>query len=56
MIWEDICYSRGLLVSPGFFKEFRAKPLGEIISFMKSAGMRGIIVGTGGNCHEMPPI
>ncbi len=56
MIWEDICYSNGPLVSPSSFNEFMAPYLKDIISIMKENGIPGIVVDTDGDCSKMLPI
>lgn len=56
MIWEDICYSNGPLVSPSSFNEFMAPYLKDIIQVMKNHAIKGIIVDTDGDCKKMLPI
>jgi len=56
MIWEDICYSNGPLVSPSAFNEFMAPGLKKIISVMKECNIKGIVVDTDGDCTKMLPI
>lgn len=56
MIWEDICYSNGPLISPSSFNEFMAPYLKNIVSLLKSNGVKGIIVDTDGDCTKMLPV
>lgn len=56
MIWEDMCYKSGPLISPDLYKEFMAPCLAEIISLTKLKGIEGIIVDNDGNCTKMLPI
>lgn len=56
MIWEDISYSRGPLISPELFEEFMSGPLTEVIDCMREMKIKGIIVDTDGDCHKMLPI
>ncbi|MFO7612921.1 MAG: uroporphyrinogen decarboxylase family protein [Clostridia bacterium] len=56
MIWEDICYSSGPLISPALFSEFMAPYLKNIVSVLKNHDVRGIVVDTDGDCTKMLPI
>jgi len=56
MIWEDICYSNGPLVSPKVFKEFMAPYLKDVISVIRHCRIKGIVVDTDGDCSKMLPI
>ncbi|MDX1357530.1 MAG: uroporphyrinogen decarboxylase family protein [Clostridia bacterium] len=56
MIWEDICYSNGPLVSPDVFNEFMAPYLKDVISVINDNNIKGIIVDTDGDCTKMLPI
>jgi uroporphyrinogen-III decarboxylase len=56
MIWEDICYSNGPLVSPAAFNEFMAPYLKRVISIINESGIKGIVVDTDGDCTKMLPI
>lgn len=56
MIFEDMCYSSGPLISPDLFKEFMAPGLTRIITKAKEAGIKGIVVDTDGDCRKMIPI
>jgi len=54
MIWEDMCYKSGPLVSPRMFRDFMASYLKEVITAAKSSGIEGIVVD--GDCLQMLPI
>ena len=56
MIWEDICYSSGPLVSPAQFNEFMAPCLKRVIDVIREYEVKGIIVDTDGDCSKMLPI
>lgn len=56
MIWEDMCYKSGPLVSPAAFKEFMAPYLKEVIDTAKNVGIAGIVVDNDGDCLKMLPI
>ena len=56
MIWEDMCYKNGPLVSPDLFREFMLSGLRDIISYAKSLGIEGIWVDNDGDCRKMIPL
>ncbi|MFO7636340.1 MAG: uroporphyrinogen decarboxylase family protein [Clostridia bacterium] len=56
MVWEDICYSRGPLVSPSHFMEFMAPGLKDVILNAKNLGIEAVVVDTDGDCSKMIPI
>lgn len=56
MIWEDICYNMGPLISPDNFTEFMSPYLTKVIKKIEKVGIKGIIVDTDGNCNSMIPI
>jgi len=56
MIWEDISYNMGPLISPKQFETFMSPYLTKVIDKVKQNNIKGIIVDTDGNCHSMIPI
>ncbi len=56
MVWEDISYNMGPLISPNHFKTFMSPYLTKVLDLIKKVGIRGIVVDTDGNCHSMIPI
>lgn len=56
MIWEDICYNMGPLISPEKFEIFMSPYLTIVINKIRQKDIRGIIVDTDGNCRSMLPI
>lgn len=56
MIWEDMCYKSGPLISPESFRNFMAPYLKDVISLAKLKGIEGIIVDNDGDCTRMLPI
>ncbi len=56
MIWEDICYSNGPLISPSAFNKFMALHLKDVIAVLKQRGIKGIVVDTDGDCTKMLPV
>ncbi len=56
MIWEDICYSRGPLISPELFREFMSGSLLDVVGCMREMKIKGIVVDTDGDCEKMLPV
>ncbi len=56
MIWEDMCYRSGPLVSPRMYREFMMPYLQEVIGAARSSGIEGIVVDNDGDCLSMLPI
>jgi uroporphyrinogen decarboxylase len=56
MIWEDMCYRSGPLISPEFYREFMSPYLKEVIDAAKTCGIPGIVVDNDGNCSKMLPL
>jgi len=56
MIWEDICYNMGPLISPDNYKEFMSPYLKQVIKKVKQKNIKGILVDTDGNLHSLIPI
>lgn len=56
MIWEDMCYKSGPLISPEFYQRFISPYLAEVIETAKYRGIAGIAVDNDGDCSKMLPI
>ncbi|HKJ27357.1 MAG TPA: uroporphyrinogen decarboxylase family protein, partial [Anaerolineales bacterium] len=56
MIWEDICYNRGPLISPKTFEEFILPPYKKFTSFLRSRGVKNMIVDTDGDIWKLLPL
>ena len=56
MIWEDMCYKNGPLISPAHFREFIFPYYCELISYAKSRGIDYIWVDTDGDCLKLIPL
>ena len=56
MIWEDMCYRSGPLISPESYREFMASYLTDVVQSAKENGVEGIIVDNDGDCRKMLPI
>jgi uroporphyrinogen-III decarboxylase len=56
MIWEDMCYRSGPLISPEFYREFMLPYLKQVIDTAKACGIPGIAVDNDGDCSKMLPL
>lgn len=56
LIWEDMCYKTGPLISPEIFKEFMLPAYKKFTSLLKGNGVDIIILDTDGNCWELIPV
>lgn len=56
LMWEDMCYKTGSLISPETFREFMLPAYKRFTSFLKNNGVRNIMVDTDGNCCELIPL
>jgi len=56
MIWEDMCFRSGPLISPELYKEFMSSYLKSVIDQCKKCGITGIIVDNDGDCKKMIPL
>jgi uroporphyrinogen-III decarboxylase len=56
MIWEDMCYRNGPLISPASYIEFMAGYLKDVIVFSKGLGVEGFIVDCDGDLRKMIPV
>ena len=56
MIWEDMCYRSGPLISPEFYREFMSPYLKVVIDTVKACGISGIVVDNDGDCSKMLPL
>jgi len=55
-IWEDISFGKGSMVSPAMFKEFILPYYKKLTGFLKSHGVKIILVDTDGDCNELIPL
>ncbi len=53
LIWEDMCFKNGPLISPALFAEFCMPYYKRFISKMKSFGVNHFIVDTDGNFNKL---
>jgi len=56
MIWEDICYNRGPLISPKTFQEFILPAYKKLTAFLRDRGVDNIIVDTDGDIWKLLPL
>ncbi len=55
-MWEDMCYNTGPLISPEMFREFMLPAYKKFTSFLKSMGVKSILIDTDGNCRKLIPL
>ncbi len=55
-VWEDICYNKGPLISPKFFREFMTPRYKKITELLHSNGVDAIILDSDGNLDELMPL
>ena len=56
LIWEDMCYKNGPLISPDHFKAFMIPRYQKLIGAARSCGIEAIIVDTDGECRKLIPL
>ena len=56
LIWEDMCYKNGPLISPAMFREFILPGYKKVTDCLKSHGVKSIVVDTDGACGELIPL
>lgn len=56
LIWEDMCYKNGPLISPEMFRTFILPGYKKLTSCLRNKGIRSIIVDTDGNCTKLLPL
>jgi uroporphyrinogen decarboxylase len=53
IMWEDMCYNTGPLISPAMFREFMLPAYKKFTSYLKDLGVKNIFVDTDGNCWKL---
>lgn len=53
MMWEDMCYKTGPLISPAIFREFMLPAYKRFSAFLREMRVKHIIVDTDGNCWNL---
>jgi uroporphyrinogen decarboxylase len=56
MVWEDMCYRNGPLISPELYRQFMLPYLKRVINRANDLGIVGIIIDNDGNCTSMLPL
>jgi len=56
LIWEDMCFKNGPLISPAMFRRFMLEPYREVISEAKRFGVPVIMVDTDGDARLLIPL
>jgi len=56
LIWEDICYNSGPLISPDTFREFMLPAYIKLTNFLQDKGVDNIIVDTDGDVWKLLPL
>lgn len=52
-IWEDISFGKGCMLSPALMDEFMKPYYKKLIDYVKSKGVRIVLVDTDGNCMDI---
>jgi len=56
MIWEDMAYKNGPLISPAAFREFMLPCYQKLIGFLRENGVPHFCVDTDGDCWSLIPL
>ncbi|MHB9092894.1 MAG: uroporphyrinogen decarboxylase family protein, partial [Chloroflexota bacterium] len=56
VIWEDMCYKTGSLISPALFREFMLPYYKKLTAFFRDHGIDIVMVDTDGNCSQLIPL
>ena len=56
LIWEDMCYKNGPLMSPAQFRRFMSPRYRHVIAAAREVGVAAVIVDTDGDCRSMIPV
>jgi uroporphyrinogen decarboxylase len=56
LIWEDMCYNRGPLISPATFRAFLLPGYLKLSNFLKERGVQHILVDTDGDVWKLIPL
>ncbi len=56
LIWEDMCFKSGPLISPAMFRKFMLPFYKKLTNFFKDYGIKSIFVDTDGNCWKLIPL
>jgi len=56
LIWEDMCFKTGPLISPAMFTKFMLPFYKKLTGFFRDHGIKTIFVDTDGNCWKLIPL
>lgn len=56
LIWEDMAYKNGPLISPAMFREFMLPAYRKLTAFFRDRGVRHILVDSDGNIWKLIPL
>jgi len=56
LIWEDMCFKTGPLISPAMFRKFMLPYYQKLIHLFHDHGVKTIFVDTDGNCWKLIPL
>jgi uroporphyrinogen decarboxylase len=56
LIWEDMCFKTGPLISPSMFRKFMLPFYQKLTNFFHDHGIKTIFVDTDGNCWKLIPL
>jgi hypothetical protein len=56
LIWEDMCYKNGPLISPEMFREFLLPGYLRITGCLRDHGIKVVMVDTDGDCWKLIPL
>lgn len=55
-IWEDISFGKGSMISTDMVKEFMSPYMKRIADFVKSKGVKHVLLDTDGDCSDLIPV
>ncbi len=56
IIWEDMAYKNGPMISPDMFREFMLPNYKKLTGFFRDCGIKNFFVDTDGNCEKLIPL
>jgi hypothetical protein len=56
ILWEDMCYRNGPMISPQMVREFMVPRYKKVTSFLRDQGVDIILLDTDGNCWKLIPL
>ena len=56
LIWEDMCYKNGPLISPEMFRKFILPGYKKVCGCLRDHGVKSIMVDTDGDCWKLIPL